>query len=214
MDKVGIKVFVNALTVFRCLFTFAMPYLINTVSNMAFLIIIAILFFTDCLDGFISRKCKAQTLFGSIMDTIADKVLCVVLIVCIASKSPVLLVMLLGEIIIATINFVGTLNNVPIVAIMTGKAKMWALAFATLFGYMYYFGWCDEIYVTITGIIVITMQVLAILEYGGKIIRKSKDVKKEKIKFKRGAELKYALFDTDYYLSTIDVPILKKLTVE
>ena len=162
----------------------------------------------------ISRKCKAQTLFGSIMDTIADKVLCVVLIVCIASKSPVLLVMLLGEIIIATINFVGTLNNVPIVAIMTGKAKMWALAFATLFGYMYYFGWCDEIYVTITGIIVITMQVLAILEYGGKIIRKSKDVKKEKIKFKRGAELKYALFDTDYYLSTIDVPILKKLTVE
>mgnify|MGYP003498840544 CR=1 FL=1 len=35
------------------------------------------MFFTDCLDGFISRKCKAQTLFGSIMDTIADKVLCI-----------------------------------------------------------------------------------------------------------------------------------------
>lgn len=213
MDKVGIKIFVNALTIFRCIFTFAMPALIDRVSNLAFLFIIAILFFTDCLDGFISRKCKAQTLFGSIMDTIADKVLCIVLILCISSKSNILFIMLLGEVVIATINFVGTLNNVPIVTVMTGKAKMWALAFATLFGYMYYFDWCDEIYVTITGIVVITMQVLAILEYGSKV-RKVKEVKKEKIKFKRGKELSYVLFDTEYYLNTIDEPILKKLTVD
>lgn len=213
MDKVGIKVFVNALTVFRCIFTFAMPYLIDRVSNLAFLIIIAILFFTDCLDGFISRKCKAQTLFGSIIDTIADKVLCVVLIICISSKSDILYIVLIGEIVIATMNFIGTLNSVPLVAIMTGKAKMWALAFATILGYMYYFGWCDEMYVTLTCIVVITMQVLAILEYGSKI-RKSKEVKKEKVKFKRGKELLYALFDTDYYLSTLDVPILKKLTIQ
>ena len=72
MGSVLIKIFVNTLTVFRCIFTSAMPFLIDKVSNITFLIIIAALFFTDCLDGFISRTCKVQTLFGSMMDTIAD----------------------------------------------------------------------------------------------------------------------------------------------
>ena len=196
LNNVGVKIFVNALTVFRCIFTFAMPFLIKKVSNVAFLIIIAVLFFTDCLDGFISRKCKAQTLFGSIMDTIADKVLCVVLIICIASKSPFLFVMLIGEIIIATINFIGILNGASIVAIMTGKAKMWALALAVISGYMYYFDWCSEIYVTITSAIVIVMQLFAIWGYGKRIF-KVKEIRKEKVKFKRGDDLKYALFDTE-----------------
>ena len=213
MNKVGVKIFVNALTVFRCIFTFAMPYLINRVSNFTFLIIIAILFFTDYLDGCLSRECKVQTLFGSIMDTVADKVLCVVLILCIASKSSVLYIMLFGEIIIATMNLIGTINGVPLVAIMMGKAKMWALAIETILGYAYYFGWCDEIYVTITGAVVIVMQIIVILGYGNRI-RKVKEIRKEKLKFKRGKELKYALFDTEYYLNTIDVPILKKLTID
>lgn len=212
MNNIGVKILVNALTIFRCIFTFAMPFLIERVSNVAFLIIIAALFFTDCLDGFISRKCKAQTLFGSMMDTIADKVLCIVLILCIASKSSVLYVMLIGEIVIATINLLGAINGVPLVTIMIGKVKMWALAVATIFGYLYYFNRCDEMYVVVTGIVVILMQITVIFGYGNKI-RKVKEIRKEKIKFKRGKELMHALFDTEYYLSTIDVPILKKLTV-
>lgn len=213
LGKVGVKIFVNALTIFRCVFTFAMPFLINKVSYLTFLIIVGILFFTDLLDGFISRTCKAQTLFGSIMDTVADKVLSIILILCIAEKSIVLYVMLIGEILIATMNLIGTINDATIVAIFSGKAKMWALAIATILGYMYYFDKCDVLPVFISGGIVIIMQVIVIFGYGNKI-RKVKEIRKEKVKFKRGKELFKALFDTDYYLSTLDVPLLRKLTVE
>lgn len=213
LGKVGVKIFVNALTMFRCVFTFAMPFLINKVSYLTFLIIVGILFFTDLLDGFISRTCKAQTLFGSIMDTVADKVLSIILILCIAEKSIVLYIMLICEILIATMNLIGTINDATIVAILTGKAKMWALAIATILGYMYYFDKCDVLPVLISGSIVIAMQVIVIWGYGNKI-RKVKEIRKEKVKFKRGNELFKALFDTEYYLSTLDVPLLRKLTVE
>lgn len=213
MGKIGVKIFVNALTIFRCIFTFAMPFLIDRVSDLTFLVTVGILFLTDLLDGFISRVCKVQTLFGSIMDTVADKVLSIILILCIAEKSTVLYIMLIGEILIATMNLIGTINDATIVAIFSGKLKMWALAVATIVGYLYYFGKCDILLVTIFGGIVIVMQVIVLFGYGNKI-RKVKEIRKEKVKFKRGEELCKALFDTEYYLSTLDVPLLRKLTVE
>lgn len=212
LNRVGIKVFVNALTVFRCFFTFAMPFLINRVPNNVFLIIIVVLYFTDWMDGFISRKCKVQTLFGSVMDTIADKILCIVLILCIANTHFILYAIMIGEILIAVMNMTGILNGATIVAIMAGKAKMWALALTTIIGYMYYFNICGSIFVIISGVLVLVMQIVVIFGYGNKI-RKVKQLRNEKVKFKRGEELKYALFNTEYYLNTIDEPLLKKLTV-
>lgn len=211
MNKIGIKIFVNSLTVFRCIFTFAMPFLMKKVSDLAFLIIIGILFFTDCLDGFISRKCHAQTLFGSIMDTIADKVLCIVLILCISSKATILYIILIGELIIAFINIIGTINDASIKASMVGKAKMWALAVATILGYMYYFEICNILLVNITGVIVALMQICVIFIYGSKM-RKVKQIRNKKFEFKKGKELAYVLFNTEYYLNTIDLPITEKLT--
>lgn len=213
LGKIGIKIFVNALTIFRCFFTFAMPFLIDKVSDLTFLITVGILFLTDLLDGFISRICKVQTLFGSVMDTVADKVLSIILILCIAEKSIVLYIMLIGEILIATMNLIGTINDATIVAILSGKAKMWALAIATIVGYLYYFEKCDVLAVSICGGIVIVMQVVVLFGYGNKI-RKVKEIRKGKVKFKKGRDLWEALFDTDYYLSTLDVPLLRKLTVE
>ena len=104
MTKQWIKVFVNMLTVFRCIFTFAMPFLVDRVVNAAFIVIVAVLYFTDWIDGFVSRKCGVQTVFGSIMDTVADKVLSIVLIICLPNKHWVLYTMMIGEILIGTMN--------------------------------------------------------------------------------------------------------------
>lgn len=211
LNKVGIKVFVNALTIFRCIFTFAMPFLMDRITDGVFLTMIIALYFTDWLDGFISRKCKVQTLFGSMMDTLADKILCIVLIFCIKGIHWVLYAMLIGEVIIGAMNLLGTVNGAALVAIFVGKVKMWALALATLAGYMYYFKICGPIFVMIPGIVVLIMQVIVIFGYGRKMTKN--EIKNEKAKFKRGKELAYALFDTDYYLSTMDQSILQKLTV-
>ena len=189
-----------------------MPFLVDKVVDAAFIVIVALLYFTDWIDGFVSRKCGVQTLFGSIMDTVADKVLCIILIICIPNKHWILYTMMVGEILIAVMNSLGVLNGATLVAIMLGKAKMWALAIVTILGYMHYFNICNEIFVLIPAVIVIIMQVIVLFEYGSRI-QKIKQVRQEKVKYKKGKELAYALFNTEYYLSTLDEPLLKKLTV-
>ena len=120
---------------------------------------------------------------------------------------------MIGEILIGVMNLLGTLNGANVAAIMVGKAKMWVLALATILGYMNYFGICNKIFVIVPSAIVILMQIFVLFSYGNEM-RKVKQVKNEKVKMKRGKELAYALFNTEYYLSTLDEPILKKLTVE
>lgn len=88
---------------------------------------------------------------------------------------------------------------------------MWVLAAATVFGYMYYFGICNINLVIVSSVIAIIMQVVVLFGYGNKIL-KTGEVKSKKAKFKRGKDLSYALFDTEFYLKTTDEPILKKLT--
>ena len=94
---------------------------------------------------------------------------------------------------------------------MVGKAKMWVLAAATVFGYMHYYSILDINYVIVASIIAIVMQVVVLFGYG-RIIGKTEKVKAEKAKLKRGKDLTHALFDTEFYLTTKDEPILKKLT--
>ena len=104
MNKIGVKVLVNFLTVFRCFFTFAMPFLFDKISYTTFIYIVIALYATDWFDGFLARKFGVQTLFGSIMDTIADKVLCIILIVCIPNKHWSLFAMMIGEMMIGIMN--------------------------------------------------------------------------------------------------------------
>ncbi|MBQ9313465.1 MAG: hypothetical protein IJ220_00440 [Clostridia bacterium] len=78
---------------------------------------------------------------------------------------------------------------------------------------MHYFNICSLIFVIVPATVVLLMQAIVIFEYGRKI-QKVKQIRKDKVKLKRGKDLVYALFDTKYYLSTLDVPLLKKLTIE
>ena len=87
---------------------------------------------------------------------------------------------------------------------------MWILAAATILGYMHYFNICNIYFVIVPSIIAIIMQVIVIVEYG-RNIQKVNQVKYEKVKLKKGKELAYALFNTEYYLSTLNISLLDKL---
>ena len=79
------KVFVNSLTISRIIGTLIFPFIWNTNNAILIIFYVAILLFTDCLDGVLARKCHVQTFFGSIMDSIADKTLGVVLVLVLAN---------------------------------------------------------------------------------------------------------------------------------
>ena len=94
------KIFVNLITTFRFLYTLILPLLEQKISNRAFLINIIILFLTDSIDGFLARKFNVQTLYGSMMDTIADKGLSIILMILLVSRMKMLSIVLILEIFI------------------------------------------------------------------------------------------------------------------
>lgn len=196
--KSFIKVLVNVLTISRIIFSLLLIFFIK-LSDITFLILIAILLLTDQIDGVLARKFKVQTLFGAIMDSIADKVLCITLLVPlikldIGDSTGVL--MLFGELLILFINIIATLYGRKTSVSMIGKIKMWILSVSIVIGYTVKFDYIPILLFNISSIITFIVQLVVSFNYikslaSQKKIKKVSDFKKD-IK---------NLFNTDYYMN-------------
>ena len=198
------KVFVNVITTLRFLYSLFLPILKFNVSDTAFFINILVLFLTDWVDGFLARKFKVQTLYGCLMDTVADKILTIILILLLI-KHPVnmLSMVLIGEIIISCINVLGTIQGKKVSSSLQGKIKMWLLSVTILLAYLNSFDIISANVVTISSIITFIMQIFVNIGYIQNL-RNQKSVKKEqKIKIKNLKDLEYVLFSTQFYTNTI-----------
>lgn len=197
------KIFVNLLTTIRFAYTLILPLLKAKISNKAFLINIVILFFTDSLDGALARKFKVQTLYGSIMDTVADKALSIVLLLMLlVNKLDILSLVLLCEIIISIPNVIGIIASKKTGSSLLGKVKMWLLSITIVLSYFNYFEIIDYNIVLFSSIVTIILQVFVIFGYI-KSLLKQKEVKIERKPIKNLEDLKYILFDTEYYMSSL-----------
>lgn len=65
----------NILSVLRALLGFVIVYFIYNDKYVTALIIFVIAAISDCLDGYIARKHQSISIFGKIIDPIADKIL-------------------------------------------------------------------------------------------------------------------------------------------
>ncbi|HBA37433.1 MAG TPA: hypothetical protein DCY94_01790 [Firmicutes bacterium] len=119
---------VNGLSILRICGAFVVPFIFIS-SSVPFLITFLIfLFATDFLDGFLARLWKVQTLGGSLLDPIGDKLLA---LMCICSLLPVhkkLLVLLAIEFLIALINLIRYATGDVVKSAIVGKVKTWALS--------------------------------------------------------------------------------------
>ena len=118
------KIFVNLITTLRFVYTLILPILQLKISNTAFIVNLVILFLTDTVDGFLARKFRVQTFYGSLMDTIADKTLSIVLLIILANHINILYVVLLCEILIALLNSFEMVRRKRTKSIIIGKIKM------------------------------------------------------------------------------------------
>jgi phosphatidylglycerophosphate synthase len=64
--------FINAITLYRLVAAFGLGALILTKQENIFKWFLTLSFFTDLIDGFLSRKFKVSSVFGSKVDSIAD----------------------------------------------------------------------------------------------------------------------------------------------
>lgn len=197
------KIFVNLMTTIRFAYTLILPILKLRISNTAFIINIVILFLTDSWDGILARKFKVQTLYGSVMDTIADKTLSIILLsMLLINKLDILSLVLLCEIIISIPNVIGMITGKKTKSSWIGKIKMWLLSITIVLSYLNYFDIVDYNVVIISSVITIILQLFAIHGYIRTLLSQ-KEIKQERKPINNLADLKYVLFDTDYYLSTI-----------
>lgn len=196
------KIFVNLITTCRFLYTIILPFLQIRISNTAFIVNLIVLFLTDTVDGFLARKFRVQTFYGSLMDTIADKMLSIVLLIILMSHNHLLAVLLAGEILIALLNSFEMARRKRTKSIMIGKVKMWILAITIVAGYLNYFNVISLEIVNILCAITVVSQVLTFLSYI-KYLEMQEHELRDKPKIKSFKDLKYVLFDTDFYLNSI-----------
>lgn len=198
-NKLIMKVLVNLITTCRMLFSFFLLFLIPKIDQYIFLTIIIILFLTDSLDGILARKFQVQTLYGSTMDTIADKTLSIILLLPLLKKLNVILLILLGELGIAIINIWGRIQHKTTKSSIGGKIKMWILSITILLGYFFYFGLINYQIVEIAIYITVGFQCYVLFDYIC-YLKKQTSIKAEKHVLNHKKDLLYVLFDTKYYL--------------
>lgn len=196
------KIFVNLITTCRFLYTIILPFLQIHISNTAFIVNLIVLFLTDTVDGFLARKFRVQTFYGSLMDTIADKMLSMVLLIILMNHNHLLAVLLVGEILIALLNSFEMARRKRTKSIMVGKVKMWILAITIVAGYLNYFNVLSLEVVNALCIVTIIAQILTFLCYV-KYLELQEHELREKPKIESSKDLKYILFDTDFYLNSI-----------
>jgi len=218
-----VKFFVNALTIIRLLGTFIIPFLWRILPSKLLLIVIALILLTDFFDGFLARKYHVQTLFGSILDTIADKCFGIMILIIISIYNKWYILPVILELVIAMINLSGSILGATTKSSFLGKTKMWFLGISIVSGFIYILDINAISYISdnIDYIMLISMsiasgcEIMVIFDYARNILKELKNNKNKHKKiiynFKDKDDLYYVLFNTEYCLKHKDEPLSKQL---
>ena len=136
MKKTGAKILVNAITMSRVIGTFLMPFVSVAYNAEQLISYIIILFLTDSIDGIMARRLKVSTLFGALLDTLADKLLSIATLIVLARVYPIMWVPIILELLITIINVTSGTKGGVTGSTMLGKAKTWVLGICTVLGFI------------------------------------------------------------------------------
>ena len=241
MKKLGAKVFVNSITFVRIIGTFLMPFVSTHLNAKEFVSYITILLLTDSIDGIMARWLKVSTVFGSLLDAAADKLFGIATLCVLARVYPVMWLPVIIEILITMINTGGATKGSTVESSMLGKLKTWILGICIVIGFIglyaiqfvllfnestKYGAFMIDLFNNMKAHEIFIINSLAFISGGCDIMvaadyknRVKVDVKEAKakgldakeIKLKRGKDLVEALFDHEYYIKTLNKPLLEKL---
>lgn len=223
------KKFVNILTFMRIIATFILPFIWRVLNPLTIIIFVILVLLTDFFDGFLARKFHVQTLFGNILDTVADKVFGIVIILIVSLYYPLYYTIVVLESIIAIVNVIAALKGATTKSSFLGRAKMWVLGVSTVFAIVAIFQKdllstnflkniisyiieSEELLIPSSVFVTVGCELMVITDYVRHILKELRN-KNEKLvyQFKEEKELKHVLFDTEYFLSHKDIPISKHL---
>lgn len=241
MRKIGAKIFVNSITMLRLIGTFLMPIICINMNPKEIIFYLIILLLTDSIDGIMARRLKVPTLFGALLDALADKLFGISTLALLSMSYPIMLLPIITEAIITLINTGGATKGSSIESSNLGKLKTWimgisiVLAFLTIYAKNFVLLLNDSTeagsylinifnqmidhptaIINSLSFICVGADIIVAYDYRARVKRdvieaKENGLDAKKIKLKKGKDLIYALFDEDYYLSTLNEPVLKRL---
>lgn len=127
------QILVNLITAIRSLGTIAIIPIFASCGALATGLAAMGFFLTDFIDGFLARKLKVQSFFGSLLDALSDKAFGIVCLVLLSTLNPIFLAIIGLELGIFAINYKNAQNNKNVKSSNAGKAKTLLLA-ATVVG--------------------------------------------------------------------------------
>lgn len=101
----------------------------------AFLLTVGLLS-TDFFDGKLARKWNVQSKLGADLDAVGDKIMFLGMALPLVISHPFMLVNLLFEGLIASVNVLGRINGLDTKTVFSGKVKTWFLFLTLGFGYL------------------------------------------------------------------------------
>lgn len=241
MKKLKAMIFVNSITFVRVLGTFLMPFVSTHLNAKEFVSYIVLLLLTDSVDGIMARRLKVSTVFGSLLDAAADKLFGIATLCVLARFYPVMWLPVVIEILITLINTGGAAKGSTVESSMLGKFKTWILGICIVIGFLVlyanefvllfnettkYGSFMIDLFHNMKEHELFIVNSLAFISGGCDIMvaadyrnRVKVDVKEAKanginakeIKLKKGKDLVYALFDHEYYIKTLNKPLIEKL---
>ena len=232
---------VNGITMLRIIGALTIPFVNLFLSPTGLVIYIICLLLTDALDGFLAKRLKACTVFGSLLDQAADKILGITILAVLAVDYPVMLLPLFTEILIVVVNMAAVRKGATGDSTILGKIKTLFLGITIIGGFsaiyareimgmitdhtplgvmlnniFYYLD--TNITTVMTGVAFISLGtgLMVVCDY---YLRARNDIKKAKekglnskdIKLKTGKELMEALFCPEYYQKNKNQPLIKKI---
>lgn len=191
-------VFVNALTISRVIASiFVFPIYFHFGAKVVGYILAAF-YLTDWIDGFLARKFKVCTFFGSIMDTICDKTIMIISCAVLCYLNPYMVYVILCEILIFLISSFNLTQDNEAKSLYIGKVKMWVLCMCVVAGFFF----CKPDKELINIIVFIPagiFEILTLIVYFNRLFSKKIVVKKEKPKYKSRKEINKMLFSPEFY---------------
>lgn len=228
MSKRVKKIIVNGLTFSRVLGTLLMPIFYTYLNSYTFLVVVGLLLLTDFFDGKFAKYWGVRTLFGSLLDMLADKLLALAILIIVGIMYPLMFIPFILEILIMCINIYSTHLGATPKSSQIGRIKMWILG-ASLFVLLFlslndvlvnvkFFEFIFNNIIPIKYIFIggaIFIEIIVFCDYFIIMLKNIKNEKKSKIKFsdiKENKEfIKSILFDEEYYIKTIDMSLIQKV---
>lgn len=155
----------NLLTASRAIGMIPVNILFLTGNMVPGIVLLGILLSTDFFDGKIARKYGIVSKFGADLDAICDKIMAIGLMIPLIFSSPILVLNILMEVIIASFNVMGRINGVDTKTLYSGKIKTWFLSLTLGLGYLAKFiPTCNPIFM-LSSLVTIPIQIKTALDY-------------------------------------------------